>query len=67
MITNKIKFPDLTIPGFLLNAEQLDELIEDATEILDELGPDLRLSRFIEDAAQLRAVHDQIITSRTGE
>lgn len=51
-------FPDLTIPGFLLDADEIESLIEKAYEILDELGPDPRLSKFIADASALRARHD---------
>ena len=57
-----MKFPDLTIPGFLLNADQIDALIEAATEVMDETGADPRLSKFIEDASRLRAVHDGTVS-----
>jgi hypothetical protein len=53
-----MKFPNLVVPGFLLDADQIDALIEAATGVLDETGPDPRLSKFIEDASCLRAVHD---------
>lgn len=51
-------FPDITIPGYLLRADELESLIERATEILDETGPDSALSKFIADASRLRAAHD---------
>lgn len=57
-------FPDLTVPGFLLNADQIDHLIETATEVMDETGPDPRLTKFIEDASRLRAVHDGTLRSK---
>tara|TARA_Y100000815_G_scaffold171479_1_gene155825 strand:+ start:1695 stop:1877 length:183 start_codon:yes stop_codon:yes gene_type:complete len=59
-----MEFPDLKVPGFLLNADQIDALIETATEVLDETGPDARLTKFIEDASRLRAVHDSTARPR---
>lgn len=58
MIEKAKLFPDITVPGFLLDTATLDDLIDAANEQLDENGPDGRLAAFIEQASALRAVHD---------
>ena len=39
--------PDLTVPGFLLNDDKLEALIDSATMMLFELGPDQQLENLI--------------------
>jgi hypothetical protein len=56
-------FPDLLIPGWMLSAAELDDLIAKAQEILDETDnpfdkSSVELVKFINDACRLRAVHD---------
>lgn len=55
-------FPNLTIPGFLLEKSDLEDLINRAIEVLEELDfPDPELANFIEKACALRAIHDNPI------